>query len=376
MDNVLVSVIVPVYNSEKYLEECIDSIVNQTLRNIEIIFVDDGSTDSSLTILEQYQKNDDRIRIIRQKNQFAGVARNNGLKAATGKYVIFLDSDDFFELNMLEKTTNLAETFQVELVHFDYWYYDSETKHRVPRRRKYNLPQKVFSAKELTAEELGGGDPCPWNKLLLRSYVLSTGLRYQELSSCNDDYFNKMIFFLAERIISVSECFVNYRTNNENSTQGKVRKATAVGLENTLKCQLSIKQEMMDRNIFIGEYQKYYYQRATWIISSCLSETKNSIQNMRLGYDLVKRKIVPEIFPSSDCFSSSGLLLNVKCSNSFEEFLYLEMCRDEKQIELMRNSMVSKDTMDYKIGCTILRIPRWIKNIYTRIGLKQWKETN
>lgn len=89
-----VSVIMPVYNSEKFLKECIESVLNQTLKDIEVICVNDGSTDNSLQILEEFQKKDSRLIIINQKKQYAGRARNNGIKYAKGKYLSFLDSDD------------------------------------------------------------------------------------------------------------------------------------------------------------------------------------------------------------------------------------------------------------------------------------------
>ena len=104
-----VSVIIPVYNVEKYLRECLDSVVNQTLREIEIICVDDGSTDSSLDILKEYASKDNRITVIGQQNLHAGVARNAGLAVARGEYLSFLDSDDFFELNMLAEMYNTAK---------------------------------------------------------------------------------------------------------------------------------------------------------------------------------------------------------------------------------------------------------------------------
>ena len=102
-NNPYISVIIPVYNTEKYINKCINSVLNQTLSNIEIIVVDDGSTDHSCEIIEQYKIKDNRIKIIRQKNLYAGVARNNGLKNAIGEYVYFLDSDDFITPRCLEK---------------------------------------------------------------------------------------------------------------------------------------------------------------------------------------------------------------------------------------------------------------------------------
>ena len=111
---VKVSVIIPVYNVEPYLKQCMDSVVGQTLKDIEIICVDDGSTDGSLDILKEYATEDSRIQIIEQKNAGAGAARNNGMRHATGKYLSFLDSDDFFEPRMLEKAYDLAEKDQAD----------------------------------------------------------------------------------------------------------------------------------------------------------------------------------------------------------------------------------------------------------------------
>jgi glycosyltransferase involved in cell wall biosynthesis len=96
-----ISIIIPVYNAEKYLNKCLESVINQTLKDIEIICINDGSTDNSLDILQKYAKQDNRFIIINQDSSGAGVARNAGLDKAQGEYLAFLDSDDFFELDML-----------------------------------------------------------------------------------------------------------------------------------------------------------------------------------------------------------------------------------------------------------------------------------
>ena len=101
--NPKVSVVVPVHNTEQYLRQCLDSLVSQTLREIEIICVDDGSSDGSLAILQDYAALDSRVCIIEQESVGAGPARNAGLDAALGEYIAFLDSDDFFEPSMLEE---------------------------------------------------------------------------------------------------------------------------------------------------------------------------------------------------------------------------------------------------------------------------------
>ena len=123
-----VSVIIPVYNVKDYVGECLDSLINQSLREIEIICVDDGSTDGTLNILRQYETTDRRIKVIQQKNQYAGVARNIGMKHAHGKYMIFLDADDFFNETLLEKTYCEAERCNADVVLFGGQSYDNVSK--------------------------------------------------------------------------------------------------------------------------------------------------------------------------------------------------------------------------------------------------------
>ena len=115
-----VSVIIPVYNVENYLSECLDSVCNQTLSNIEIICVNDGSSDDSLKILNQYSQIDDRIKVISQNNQGLSAARNNGLKEATGRYIYFLDSDDYIDIACLEKLYNNAVSNDSDVVLFKF----------------------------------------------------------------------------------------------------------------------------------------------------------------------------------------------------------------------------------------------------------------
>ena len=115
-----VSIIVPIYNSEKYMEKCIDSILNQTLNDIEIILVNDGSTDSSLEIAERYKQRDKRVIIINQINSGPSIARNNGIKIATGKYIGFVDSDDYIEKTMYEKLFEVADNNKVNVAMCNY----------------------------------------------------------------------------------------------------------------------------------------------------------------------------------------------------------------------------------------------------------------
>ena len=115
-----ISVIIPVYNVEKYLKKCLDSICNQTLQDIEIICVDDGSSDSSLEILRQYEAKDSRVKVLTQSNQKQGAARNNGISIAKGEYLGFIDSDDWIDLDYYEQLYNSAKTFDCDIAIADY----------------------------------------------------------------------------------------------------------------------------------------------------------------------------------------------------------------------------------------------------------------
>ena len=123
-----ISIIVPVYNVAEYLSECLESLINQSFTNTEIICINDGSTDDSLKILEKYSKSDDRIMIISQENRGLGSSRNVGLKNASGKYVFFMDSDDFLELDALELLYNNITSNDSDVVFYGaYKYIDGET---------------------------------------------------------------------------------------------------------------------------------------------------------------------------------------------------------------------------------------------------------
>lgn len=135
----LVSIIVPVFNVEKYLSRCIDSLIEQDYEQIEIILVNDGSTDSSMTICKKYEKKDSRIRIIDQLNQGLSMARNAGLKAASGKYICFVDSDDWVEKDYVSYGMNLIKKYKCEMACFGYYLCDGRYKKPMPRLNGQNV---------------------------------------------------------------------------------------------------------------------------------------------------------------------------------------------------------------------------------------------
>ncbi len=225
MNQIKVSVIVPVYNAQQYLKDTLDTIIGQSLKSIEIICVDDGSSDESLSILKDYQNKDSRLIVLTQQNQYAGVARNNGLNIARGKYVVFWDADDLFEKNALECMYKKCEKDQADLCVCAANRYDSLTQTIIKTGtylKKEMLPDHIpFSKKTHPRYIFNFSTNVPWNKMWKRSFIEKHHLRFQNLKQANDTYFSMMSYFLAECITIVDKPLMNYRINNTQSLTGK-----------------------------------------------------------------------------------------------------------------------------------------------------------
>lgn len=219
----LVSVIVAAYNCDKYINQCIDSLLNQSFKNFEIIVVDDGSTDRTYSILNEYKAKNKNLYIYRQKNKYAGVARNNGLSRAKGEYVLFLDADDFFEPNMLMLAYQRAKSVDADIVVFKGREYNDVTKEfkncRFPLSPELFPNKAVISADEF-GEKLFQANSCiAWNKLISKKFIDKVGVKFSSTKSSNDTVFIYTLLSLAKRITLVNEILVNYRTGNPNSLQ-------------------------------------------------------------------------------------------------------------------------------------------------------------
>lgn len=200
-----VSIIIPVYNTANYLEECLKSVANQTLKEIEIICIDDGSTDNSLNILLDYSKKDKRIIVLSQTNQGASAARNQGLKVACGKYITFVDSDDTIEKNAYEISFEKAKNKKADILVFG--------------EDLYNTVDKTFTNNSLEAMSIVGYIPV-WNKLYKRELINKNNFTFFEKAKCyNDQCFNAIVFPKAERIEVISDKFYHYRKRRPGSLQ-------------------------------------------------------------------------------------------------------------------------------------------------------------
>lgn len=220
-----VSVVMPVYNAQDFLEKTLEDVTNQTLHEIEIICVDDGSTDNSREIIKQFAERDSRVRLVEQQNCFAGAARNHGMEYAFGKYIVFWDSDDMFREKALETMYLQAERQQSDICICAADRYDNNQKKYFNSdaylRKKLFPDLEVFNKFDVPEYIFNLATNVPWNKMFLRSFVEKHELRFQEIRQANDTYFTLMAFFLADRITYVEDILISYRVNNSASLSGK-----------------------------------------------------------------------------------------------------------------------------------------------------------
>ena len=209
-----VSIIIPVYNVEEYLEKCLNSVINQTLTDIEIICINDGSTDNSLSILENFARNDKRIIILNQENKGQSAARNNGLKIATGEFIGFVDSDDWIDLNYYEVLYNSAKKHEADIAvcgilkvleHKNEVYLKFEKeKVETVARKKYewaNIPKNCYV----------------YNKIYRREPLLKSESSFEEGVKYEDIEWNHKVIYMLEKMVCVPCVYYFYR-DNPNST--------------------------------------------------------------------------------------------------------------------------------------------------------------
>ncbi len=229
----LVSVVVPMYNSAKYLVECMDSILNQTYANIQIICVDDGSTDSTKEIVEGYMRNDSRIEYVYQHHQTAGAARNRGLDCVRGEYVVFLDSDDFFSEDLISELYCKAQETNADIVVCGSTQFDNETRlyEELPHSLDMNLiPGGVFSCRDIPDAIFQLTAGWAWDKIYRTEFVREKNIRFQDIKIANDELFVDIAYAEAERIAVVDKKLVVHRANVKTSIEYNRKKYWETGI--------------------------------------------------------------------------------------------------------------------------------------------------
>lgn len=280
-DKICVSIVMPVYNAGRFLGETLDSLITQNLKNIEIICVDDGSTDNSMDILKRYSAADSRIRILTQEKQGAGAARNYGMSVAQGEYLLFLDADDIFNENLCNQAYYRCMTKKADVCLFGARRLNMQTLQTEPMNwvlQPSMIPaREPFSGAELAGKLFQITTGCPWSKMFRREFVQSTGILFQNLQNANDTYFVRTHMALAERIVTVNNALVTYRFNSGTNIQANKARAPFAFYE----AFKAIKEELLKRGVYETFEQTY-----------CNMVLKESLFNMKTtGDEAVKESI-------------------------------------------------------------------------------------
>ncbi|MDO5831364.1 MAG: glycosyltransferase family 2 protein [Methanobrevibacter sp.] len=315
-----VSVVMPVYNAGRFLDESVNSILNQTLDDLELICVDDGSTDDSLSILNDFASKDDRVKVFSLDHQGGGNARNYGLTQITGDYLFCMDADDTLDLNAFEDFCKIAEEKNLDFLVFKAINYGVEKDHFFETEYQNmtsisNLVEdNVFSYKDI-GNLLFDFNVSPWCKFYNSEFIKNSGAQFRENSKFHDNQFFWDIIFQAERILFIDKFYYTRKRYNDSLTaSGDKGHINIIGVVNDI-IQLFIKHGELD-----NYKNKLYNLKITWII-----DRYNQIQEqfkeeffkeLKKDFESLKNTEFEELLTENHKF----IFNNAVISNNHEEF--------------------------------------------------------
>lgn len=259
MNDIKVSIVIPVYNAEKYIRQQLDSLIAQTYKNMEIICVNDGSTDGTEKILAEYSEKYNFITTHLKPNGGVSSARNLGIRYATGKYLIFLDADDFCCENMLEEVVDAAESTGAEIVIFDAYRFDECAKQVLKDNFSYTYGSGLKYTWEISDDLYKTIRSVVWNKLFLRRVIIENELLFPLITLSEDVVFNFETVTVVKTLFILNKKLIYYRIGNTNSLTHKLNEMPYAVFE-----ALNIlKEKLISRGVF----EQYKYSFYTYGIS-------------------------------------------------------------------------------------------------------------
>lgn len=333
----MISIIMPLYNAQKFLAQAIESVLQQTYKDFELICVDDGSTDNTVSIVEKYMVEDHRIKLLKNdKRSGAAVARNKGIEKAQGDYISFLDGDDIIEPDMYQKAYTCMEANGLDLVCFEYIHVPTEKIsekqyifHSDEYLKKYcNAPFRLLSIDYIDFISWTGG---PWNKLIRRELITKNKLEFQNLQCFNDIYFSLMTYIFSNKMMFLKD----------NKPMIYVRDhftPTRISYSRDPMCAYwcikKLVDELQDRDL-LQTYADYVLAKAFVILLSGLDKTKEKDKKAEFYNFLQKEGIDRLLEPFAEieaCADVKKRLLKFK-TMKYEEQWYLSEGRVEWLLE-------------------------------------------
>ncbi|MDR2967646.1 MAG: glycosyltransferase [Methanobacteriaceae archaeon] len=354
MREIKVSVIVPVYNSEKYLEKCLDSLINQTLSEIEIICVDDGSTDTSPELLNAYSKKDNRVKIITQENKDVGAARKAGIKIAKGEYIAFTDDDDWIAKDSFEKLYKNAKSNNSDLVMFKVvFYYPHNESYVYPK--SFNLERYfneindynnfVFKAEDIKEQVLNAFF-APWFKFYKSKFLKKYNFYFKENITYPDVPFHVQALLKAKRISFLPENLYFYRRDHQESML-LISKNTP-RIFDIFEVVDEVENFLIENNLmkeYRFEFIQFKLEQINFWFLRCgksykdeyFNKSKKILLNMKLSENKLKK--LPKIYKK--------IYLNIVNSNSYREVELLNEINELKN--KVKRSKNQKNRLEKRI---------------------------
>lgn len=360
-----ISVIVPVYNSEKYLYQCLETILGQTLQETEVILIDDGSTDSSYQICKEFADRDGRVRLYHQENKGAGAARNLGIELARGEYLSFLDSDDFFELDMLQTLYRRAKITDSDITFCNFWEFDDITKEDKEVEWSFRsklIPKKQpFSARDCpnTIFQLSNNG-ATWASLYKKSFVLKNNIQYATHKRAEDVCFSRSALVMAKRISCINKRLLHYRINTISTLSSSAEKYQYA----VFNSYSNLRHYLEEKNVF-HNYKKSFLEA---YVSSCIHYEfcflRYPLRFLSEAYfvDNVVSKYCLATLPKEN-FSNQSLCNKIKeCIQSSTRSLSLRLWYEEKPNKIIPIVLATNEQMARACGVTIQSIITHISN--------------
>ena len=367
-----VSVIVPVYNVEKYLPQCMDSLINQTLQDIEIICVNDCSPDNSLSILQNYARKDTRIKIIDLKeNGGSGHARNMALKEVTGEYVMYLDSDDWLELNACEHAYNQIKLNGNDFAFFNYYTYYEETGKKYCNRNKF---KSLMSAKDLNHINLNAlSEPVvisseAWFKIYDVNFIKNNNLKFLEDCFFEDQPFYFRAFISSNNVSVINEPLLYYRKRKGSVTtspkywQDSITAWAYTKSFYTPDISTSAKQSFMvnSLNSQLGRFNSY-----TKAEKSIRKTFYNSLREQLLTYDIAEVEKVKN-------YIDYGAFAHIIKYTEYEDFKRYQSLKKICHVEQKNNKLIFW-LLGLKLGIPTDQNPLQNSFIHMHKIIDRWK---
>lgn len=267
-----ISIIVPIYNTDKYLDQCLTSLINQTLSNIEIICVDDCSTDKSYNILKQYANYDKRIKVIKnKKNQGQSISRNIAIKKSKSPYLMFCDSDDWFEPNMCEYMLGLITKNNADMAVCSVNVVYETNKKMGGSDKIFDLPDSCFKPNDGQIKTIHNGSPLrifKTNIIKKHNILYPAGLKYEDV------YFNKVYMLYTNKIVTTSKKLYNYRRLS-SSTTADVYMGKSNNACHYLEVAILYFKYLNKNNLYTAEYVDFWTNFFISAAQYALMFTKN-----------------------------------------------------------------------------------------------------